>query len=102
MKIKNLKTAIEYFNALVAKAERVAHCSNFGDYLVFIYNEEHYCVRFYARSKSLVVYLPNSIWVEDSLTQKEVIELEERFMKIAHESVEKINEALFSESNGID
>lgn len=102
MKIKNLKTAIEYFNALEAKAEKVEQCSNLGDYLAFIYNEEHYYVRFYARNKSLVVYLPNSIWVEDSLTQKEAIELEERIMKIAHDSVEKINEALFSESNGID
>ena len=100
MKIKNLKTAIEYFNALEAKAEKVTHCGE--DYLTFVYNEEYYGVRFYAGSKSLTVFLPNSIWVEDSLTQKEVIELEERFMKIAQESVEKINEALFSESNGID
>ena len=100
MKIKNLKTAIEYFNALEAKAEKVIHCSK--DYLTFVYNEEHYGVRFYARSKSLTVFLPNSMWIEDSLTRKEVIDLEERFMKIAQESVEKINEALFSESNGID
>lgn len=102
MKIKNLKTAIEYFNALEAKAEKVEQCSNFGDHFAFIYNGERYCVRFYARNKSLTVFLPNNIWVEDSLTQKEAIELEERLMKIAQESVEKINEALFSESNGID
>lgn len=100
MKIKNLKTAIEYFNALEAKAEKVMHCSK--DYLTFVYNEEHYCIRFSVRGKSLTVFLPNSICVEDSLTQKEMIELEERFIKIAQESVEKINEALFSESNGID
>ena len=100
MKIKNLKTAIEYFNALEAKAEKVIHGSK--DYLIFIYNEERYCARFDAEGKSLTIFFPNSIWVEDSLTQKEAIELEERFMKIAQESVEKINEALFSESNGID